>query len=221
MCKRIVFNIPKQVLERNYGKLISGSAKAKYNISPESKLVIKVEGEDFLTWSNWGLIPYNSKQVKDFEKLSCLDINDVKSVISKNSKRCIIPASGYFDWQDDNKPHLYQYPRNPHFAFAGICESWDIGNGKQIHSFAILTHLTGISNKDVPEFMPVTMNSQNSRNWLENEEINVYDTTAFIIDPQELSVSPASNEVIDTSINNPSLLKKGNSLSTGENYRLF
>lgn len=211
----------KQVLEKNYGKLISGSVKSNYNIAPGYKMAIREEGNEFLTWSNWGLIPYNSKQIKEFEKLSCLEIGNLKSVINKNSKRCIIPANAYFDWENEKNPQLFQYPRNPHFAFAGICESWDIGNGKQIHSFAVLKCASQNIQKEMQDTIPVAMSVIDSRNWLENDEIDVNDTKAFMLDPNGISISPASDKIIGSSLNDRSLLKKGNSVSSGENYKLF
>ncbi len=221
MCKRIVFNMSKQVLEKNYGKLFSGFARSNFNISPGSKMLVKVEGEDHLSWSNWGLTPYKSKQIKDFEKLSCLDLRDIKSVIGKNSKRCIIPASAFYDWVSDKNPFIFLYPRYPHFAFAGICENWDLGNGKQIHSFAILlTKLDG-EPKELNGSIPITMNAQNSKNWLENEEIMVNDTPAFMLSPTDLIARPASEEVIDPNNNHSGLMKKGQFTGSGENYKLF
>ena len=63
-----------------------------------------------------------------------------------------------------------------------------------------MTNLDG-EPKELQGSIPIAMNAHNSKNWLENEEIIVNDTPAFMLSPNDLEGRPASEEVIDPNAN--------------------
>lgn len=125
---------------------------------------------------HWGLIPDWSKteeQTLELRKYGLNARND--SVQSKPmfkesflKKRCIVPASGFFEWKEVNKKKypFYIYPKIPNeiFYFAGIHATWhNPKTGIKTNSFAIITceaNTTMASIHNTKKRMPVIL-SQN------------------------------------------------------------
>ena len=86
----------------------------------------------------WGLVPdwTNFQDHRGFINARSETIDKKKSF--KESfimRRCIIPARGYYEWDEKKQPH-YIFTESHHMAFAGI---WDGSNTGLYHSVAILT----------------------------------------------------------------------------------
>lgn len=80
---------------------------------------------------NWGLIPFWAKD----EEIKKYTLNArAETVFEKpsfkgsiKSKRCIVPATGYFEWKHtDNKkqPYFIHLKNQDAFSFAGIWDTW-------------------------------------------------------------------------------------------------
>jgi putative SOS response-associated peptidase YedK len=82
----------------------------------------------------WGLIPrWWSKPLKDLMRLSTCNAR-VETVTTKpffheafKRTRCIIPASGYYEWQDTpdgKRPHYFTRTDGRVISFAGLRDEW-------------------------------------------------------------------------------------------------
>ena len=77
----------------------------------------------------WGLIP-NWFQDSDFQKIASMTLNakvetaEEKPSFKKlvGSKHCIVPSSGFFEWQHQGKEKIpyFIYPANGIFSMAGL-----------------------------------------------------------------------------------------------------
>lgn len=223
MCQRFVFNMARPVLEKNYGKLISGSPRPKFNIAPGARTPVRCKGDDFLVWSKWGLIPYDTQTSGGFQALNLLDLSDpeIRSKYNIRAERkCIIPVNGFYFWDESEKPSYIHFKRNPHFAFAGLYESWEISQGKQVHTFLIFQMPTVAKLAPVAERMPLLMSSAESRIWLENDDLEIFHSE--ILEREEnLIVQPANARVLDNNIDHKDLIKSGQQVEAGENLSLF
>jgi putative SOS response-associated peptidase YedK len=86
--------------------------------------------------------------------------------------RCMIPASGYFEWRAEarGKTPYYIHPTSHEFfAFAGLYDVWTRPDGEVLHTFTIIT-------KDADEFMaqlhnrmPVILARDLEDAWLDKE----------------------------------------------------
>jgi putative SOS response-associated peptidase YedK len=107
----------------------------------------------------WGLIPrWWSKPPKDLMRLSTFNAR-VETVTTKpffreafKRTRCIIPASGYYEWQDtpDGKqPHFFTRIDGQVISFAGLWDEWkDRTSGETVKSCTmIITELNPWSRK--------------------------------------------------------------------------
>jgi putative SOS response-associated peptidase YedK len=79
------------------------------------------------------------------------------------SRRCIIPASGFYEWQKQTKgakqPFYFYLKDKDVFGFAGLWESWiDKQTGEELETCTIITTEANNVLKPVHERMPVILN---------------------------------------------------------------
>jgi len=107
----------------------------RYHICPTDPIDVVVQGKDGVTSlerMRWGLVPYWWKQ--PLKKVPATFNARAESVAEKpmfrdafRRRRAVIPASGYYEWQDrvDGKQPWYFTPaKTPIFLIAGLWESW-------------------------------------------------------------------------------------------------
>jgi len=123
--------------------------------------VFFASGFDFPIWriitssqhivqANWGLIPhwFTGNDLLAF-RTKTLNAR-IETVTEKASfresivhSRCIVPSTGFFEWQSHGKektPYFIHLPNNDILSMAGIYASWqDHKTGRSIESFSILT----------------------------------------------------------------------------------
>jgi putative SOS response-associated peptidase YedK len=124
----------------------------RYNISPTQPIVVVRHGEinREMVPMRWGLWPSWVKDPNDFPLL----INArADGVATKNSfrnafrrRRCLIPASGFYEWQTAGKgpkqPYWIAPPSTQNarlIAFAGLWETWCGADGSEVDTATIIT----------------------------------------------------------------------------------
>jgi putative SOS response-associated peptidase YedK len=107
-----------------------------YNIAPTTIVdVIRLdrEGRRELVSMRWGLVPYFWK--KSLKEVPATFNARAETIAEKpmfrdsfKRRRCIIPASGFFEWTDEadgKQPHLFTAADgSPILAFAGLWDRW-------------------------------------------------------------------------------------------------
>ncbi|MCO6452217.1 MAG: SOS response-associated peptidase [Caldilineales bacterium] len=150
----------------------------RYNIAP-TQLVAAVRfnsdsGQREMTLFRWGLIPFWSKDLAIGSRL----INARSETVAEKpafraafkSRRCLIPASGFYEWQKQNggkQPHLIGMEDGKPFAMAGMWEHWEGGDGSIIESCTILTTTANKMIERVHNRMPVILDRQDFSDWLD------------------------------------------------------
>ena len=107
MCGRYVIRKPVTSTNKIVHKNEGVDDNENFNAYPTSLLpIIKAnENEIILTNLIWGLVPSWSKKMSDFKPLNNARLETVtekitfKNLLNKN--RCVIPASGYYEWKKD------------------------------------------------------------------------------------------------------------------------
>lgn len=111
MCGRFVSKAKKQKIEKEFNVEIADDklTTPRYNIAPAQMIaaVTEVENEREISLFKWGLIPHWAKDDSIGNKL----INARAETLSEKpsfreafrSRRCIIPASGFYEWQKQAK----------------------------------------------------------------------------------------------------------------------
>ena len=150
-----------------------------YNIAPSQDiLAIHISPETRqpeYCFLRWGLLPFWSKTFTT----RFLMINARAEGINKKPsfrgpfkyRRCIIPASGFYEWQKNRggKQPFFIKPSNGNiFGLAGIWDHWQ-GEGKIIESCAIITTTPNSMMTKIHDRMPVILGKENVAAWLDQK----------------------------------------------------
>ena len=145
MCGRFARIVSDKTLRERYRLERIAKLDDRYNIAPMQNIAAVRAAEDAneLVLLRWGLIPSWSKDAKIAYKLTNARAETVAEKPTFRSafkqRRCIIPASGFYEWKREakQKQPFYIHPRDEElFSFAGLWESWHDAEGEMIESCA-------------------------------------------------------------------------------------
>ncbi|MEQ1753842.1 MAG: SOS response-associated peptidase [Micropepsaceae bacterium] len=156
-----------------------GNLEPRFSICPTQQITVVLSASDrghALQRMRWGLVPPWWK--KPLKELPATFNARAETVAEKptfrsafRTKRCIIPASGTYEWQDtsDGKQPWYFTPATgPVFLIAGLWESW-INPVNPKESVQSATMIITDANKFVSKYhdrMPVLLNRTEMNEWL-------------------------------------------------------
>jgi putative SOS response-associated peptidase YedK len=176
MCGRFVI-IPEDLKARFdiWGNVVEISPN--YNAAPSQHLpVVVLDGEhNELELMEWGFIPHWSK--KQHTGYSMINAR-IETLLEKptykhpfKTHRCIIPASGFYEWQkteSGKQPYYITRSNQPILGFAGLYDIWEDKEhgGKIIKSYTIITTKACGIMTQIHDRMPVVLQQQFEQNWL-------------------------------------------------------
>jgi putative SOS response-associated peptidase YedK len=180
MCGRFTSSAkPEQIkTEFKVGAKNPNLFQPRFNIAPSQMIdvVFEPEAERILSQLKWGLVPSWSKEAPTSKGL----INARAETITEKpsfreafkSRRCIIPASGFYEWQKKGtgaKQPFYFYLKDKEvFGFAGLWESWiDKTTGEELETCTIITTEANEVLKPVHDRMPVILKAEGYDEWLD------------------------------------------------------
>jgi len=86
-------------------------------------------------------------------------------------RRCLIPASGFFEWEQVNKhtrqPWQITARNGEPLALAGLWERWSPQDGSPVESCTILTTAANEFMSDLHDRMPVILSRESFGAWLD------------------------------------------------------
>ena len=151
----------------------------RYNIAPTTTVdvVRLVDGRRVLTKMRWGLVPFFWK--KGLKEVPATFNARVETVAEKpmfrnafkQGRRCIIPASGFYEWTGDKKsrqPHLFTAgDGSPVLAFAGLWDRWkEPESGDEVLSCTIIVSGASAWMEAYHDRMPVILTPDHIDPWL-------------------------------------------------------
>jgi putative SOS response-associated peptidase YedK len=150
-----------------------------YNIAPtQNILAIRTspeKGQIEYALLHWGLVPFWSKSAKTKFPLINARSEGIESKPSFRGpfkqRRCIIPASGFFEWKliDGHKqPYFIRPTDGQYFALAGIWDHWQGEGGEEIESCAIITTEANKLMREIHDRMPMILNQGALAAWLDH-----------------------------------------------------
>jgi putative SOS response-associated peptidase YedK len=92
------------------------------------------------------------------------------------SRRCLIPADGFYEWKRDGKtkqPYCFEVNDGELFAFAGLWDRWKDPSGNWIKTCSILTTTPNAVTSAVHDRMPVILDPDSYDLWLDPGMQNV------------------------------------------------
>jgi putative SOS response-associated peptidase YedK len=165
----------------------------RFNAAPGQDLPVLRDGT--LAALRWGLLP--SWQV---DPKAQKPINARVETIAElptfrepfRSRRCIVPATGYFEW----KPTPAKAPREPYWvhpiasnlepdepgvmAFAGVWDRWLSGDGEVLDSYAIVTMEANGPMREIHDRMPLELRGDDVIRWLDGDPIAPRELAAIV-----------------------------------------
>jgi len=183
MCGRFTqTNKPKEI-EKEFDVKISDKAlyKPRYNIAPTQIIpaVLESDGERIISELRWGLIPAWAKDDSIGSRLINARAETLAEKPSfKNAfrlRRCIIPASGFYEWQKADKgakqPFYFHLKDKEVFGFAGLWEEWlDKESGEAVETCTIITTEANRILEPVHDRMPVILKAKDYDEWLDEKQ---------------------------------------------------
>lgn len=202
MCGRFTLLSDLQLLEKIFGiaggySLGPGAAAVsppRYNIAPTQPILAvrtaNPGAREFFT-PRWGLLPPWAKHRGDGAKM----INARSETAAEKPafraalrrRRCLIPASGWYEWRHIGKNrqpwYLHASGEQP-FAFAGLWEDWhDPAGGEALTTAAILTTAAAVGIAAIHERMPVRVAPEKYARWLAPEPEAIGELAEFFTRP--------------------------------------
>jgi putative SOS response-associated peptidase YedK len=149
----------------------------RFNVAPVQQVLavrMSEQGETEPVFLRWGLIPSWAKDPKIAYTLlnarseTAAEKPSFRSAFK--SRRCLIPADGFYEWQKVGKlkkPMRFILRDERLFAFAGLWERWLSPEGPAIQTCTILTTSANEVVRPLHERMPVILEPAQYFPWLD------------------------------------------------------
>ena len=177
MCGRFTSLLSPELLENTFGVQAPPDISPRYNIAPTQQVWIIREaatGGRFLSSVRWGLVPHWAKDLSIGSRMinaRCETVHEKPAFRQAiRSRRCIVPASGLFEWATTPTgkiPHYVTMRDGSPLAFAGIWDSWKTPEGETLETCAILTTAANSLMAPIHDRIPVILHPTEFDHWLD------------------------------------------------------
>lgn len=178
MCGRFVrYRASREVAAQLNIEDVTCELEPSYNVAPRQPVAVVMEdGRRKLATMQWGLIPHWARDDRIANKL----INARSETIAEKpsfraafrSRRCLIVADGFYEWQagpDGKVPMYIRFEDEQSFCMAGIYERSRDSEGNERVTCAIVTTEANAFMRDIHHRMPVIIDRGNYDQWLSND----------------------------------------------------
>jgi len=202
---------------------ISSVLPSDWNITPTRDIYLIKHGRE-LTTVSWGLIAPWAKDRTEATRSQSQAINARTETVHEKptfrsafkSRRCLIPATGYYEWATElgkyeSKQPFYIHSENPEksLAFAGIYDRWVDQSGEIFESAAIITRPAVDFLAKIHHRMPTFLPADRWDDWLDPKLNEVEEIRSLMNLDQPaagLIAHPVSTKVNATRNNGPDLI---------------
>lgn len=220
MCGRFAYILPDEAMATLFKGINAIYQPPRYNIAPTQPLVI-VRNQGTRTMAQlmrWGLVPEWVKDPNDFP----LIINARTETLAEKAsfrdslkhRRCIIPASGYYEWHRPSngpkQPYYFQNADGSPMCFAGLYTNWHGPNGEEIDTVAVITTPANAHVSTVHHRMPALLGGAAMDDWLATSSVLGRHAIKLLKPLRESDVvfHPVSLQVNNARIDEPNLLNE-------------
>ncbi len=208
MCGRFALHSPPVRLQGQFGTTNEIAVKPRYNIAPSQSVpvVCVVEDQRIMVSARWGLIP---SWAKVDDKLpqpinAKVETAAIKPMFRQafRRSRILVPADAFYEWKvvvGKKQPFLIHMKDGLPFGMGGLLEYWGTSDG-EILTFTILTTIANALMKDIHERMPVIIQPEHYKTWLDPQLTDVSKIQSMLTPYPE---APMEAYPVSTRVNDP------------------
>ncbi|WP_239254800.1 SOS response-associated peptidase [Candidatus Nitrotoga sp. M5] len=143
-------------------------------------------------------MPFHSLIFSSFSLLKGLNLVAFRSAFKY--RRCIIPASGFYEWKTQNRikhPWYINLKTGDPLAFAGLWETWQPEDGAPVESCCIITTTANSLMDGLHDRMPVILDVGQWEAWLSPQERQTDKLLSMIrlYNAEDMQAWPVSREL--------------------------
>jgi putative SOS response-associated peptidase YedK len=215
MCGRFALKNPTKELKQYYNTQNEVEYAARYNIAPTTAVITihaTPDGSRIMEPMRWGLVPSWAKDVSIGNRM----INARSDTVDKKPsyraafmrRRCVIPASGFYEWHTETREPYYFSPKEGFLSLAGLWEHWQSPDGSELHTCTIITTDANALVQPIHERMPVILKGDALNLWLDNtQDVTLLKPLLTAYDETKLNAWPISKRVNSPANDSPELMK--------------
>jgi putative SOS response-associated peptidase YedK len=220
MCGRYAVFAGKEKIQEAFGVTSDDSElfEPNFNATPGSLLPVVLLGKARVKRIGplrWGLIPSWADDLSvgysmiNARSETLLEKPSFKKPFQR--QRCIIPASGFYEWQKLGKAKIPYYIRTLDqevMGFAGLFEKWE-KDEQTVFSFTIITTSANDLLAPLHERMPVILNKKNYDDWLDPlfDDIEILQAMMKPYPTERMALYRVSEAVNTATNNGPDLVR--------------
>lgn len=180
MCGRYSLHTNPEVIALYFKLGLIPEIKPRYNIAPQQGnprsyvpvIRFNKEGEPEVVMMQWWLLPFWSKEPRIRYTTFNAKVETVATApsfrVPFKRQRCLIPASGWYEWQElpAGKLPWYMHPANAELAMlCGLWDRWE-KDGEVIESCSIIVGAANNALRPIHDRMPFVLPSDRYEPWL-------------------------------------------------------
>jgi len=209
MCGRFTLVSPVEIVARHFGLASTPPLAAHYNIAPSQPVAVVREAGDGreLGFMRWGLVPPGA----DPRRIGARLINARSETVDTQpafraafrSRRCLMPADGFFEWQRTRgrgQPFYARMRDGGPFAFAALWERSEGPGREPIESCTLLTTEPNAALRDIHDRMPVILDPAAYALWLSDRAQDAPALKALLV---PYPAEAMSVRAVSTLVNDP------------------
>jgi putative SOS response-associated peptidase YedK len=211
MCGRFALDAPAEALATLFDLPEAPVLAPRYNIAPTQPvgIVRATQDQSGREWAlvMWGLVPSWAKD----PTIGARMINARSETVAEKPsfraaykrRRCLVPASGFYEWQKKGKgkqPHYISMADSRPFGIAGLWESWHGPDGGELQTCTLLTTAPNDLLEPIHNRMPVIIAPEDYAEWLDHarEDRAFFDSLQHLLrayPAEKMSAYPVSTYV--------------------------
>lgn len=231
MCLQLSFADNLDDVAKRYNRLINTPRPVQSGIDRQYRVSAYnypdypiITNNPYIEIASWGLIPFWIKEPMDAYEIRRKTLNARSETIFEKrsyseavrSHRCIIPATGFFEWRHENDeviPYFIYLKNEKLFSIAGLYDSWkDPDSGNSIKTFTLIT-TTGNSLMNYihnsQQRMPVILSAENEKKWL-SPDLSQTETESFLkpFPESEMAAYQVNRDFLKMRSSDPEIIKE-------------
>jgi len=216
MCGRFTI-VPTIDFHERFGLPPGPAILHRYNVAPGLEVpVIIREDRNRAVPMTWGFIPslardpVGGRPMINARAETLLARPAFRGAVQ--SRRCLVPASGFYEWKRDGKrkvPFYIRLKTTPLFAFAGLYETMRDPLGHERGTFAVITTEPNELVAGLHDRMPAILARDQEESWIRAGAVVSADLARMLVPypDGEMEAYPVSGKVNDSGSEGPGLIQ--------------